>query len=89
MKNEEKAVLKTTGNAAGILGVSTKTLRRYRDLEGGFLIQDKDWFYGAFDNSPIRWEINRCKKALSKRRKGYSKYKDFAIAKKIMEDQRK
>ena len=89
MKNEEKAVLKTTGNAAGILGVSTKTLRRYRDLEGGFLIQDKDWFYGAFDNSPIRWDINRCKKALSKRRKGYSKYQDFSIAKKIMEDQRK
>ena len=89
MKNEEKAVLKTTGNAAGILGVSTKTLRRYRDLEGGFLIQDKDWFYGAFDTSPIRWEINRCKKALSKRRKGYSKYQDFAISKKIMEDQRK
>ena len=78
-----------TANTATILGVSTKTLRRYRDLEGGFLIQDKDWFYGAFDNSPIRWDINRCKKALSKRRKGYSKYQDFVIAKKIMEDQRK
>ena len=78
-----------TANTAIILGVSTKTLRRYRDLEGGFLIQDKDWFYGAFDNSPIRWDINRCKKALSKRRKGYSKYQDFVIAKKIMEDQRK
>ena len=33
-----------TANTAAILGVSTKTLRRYRDLEGGFLIQDKDWF---------------------------------------------
>ena len=43
-----------TANTAAILGVSTKTLRRYRDLEGGFLIQDKDWFFGAYDNSPIR-----------------------------------
>ena len=89
MKTEEKAVLKTTGSAAGILGVSTKTLRRYRDLEGGFLIQDKDWFFGAFDNSPIRWDINRCKEALSKRRKGFSKYQDFQLAKKILEDQQK
>ena len=87
--NREDIVLLSTGSAAGVLGVSGKTLRRYRDIEGGFLIKDKDWFYGAFDNSPIRWEINRCKKALSKRRKGYSKYKDFAIAKKIMEEQRK
>ena len=77
-----------TANTAAILGVSTKTLRRYRDLEGGFLIQDKDWFYGAFDNSPIRWDINRCKEALSKRRKGFSKYQDFQLAKKILEDQR-
>ena len=50
----EDVVLLTTGSASGVLGVSTKTLRRYRDLEGGFLIQDKDWFTGAFDNSPIR-----------------------------------
>ena len=78
-----------TANTATILGVSTKTLRRYRDLEGGFLIQDKDWFYGAFDNSPIRWDINRCKEALSKRRKGFSKYQDFQLAKRILEDQRK
>ena len=89
MTTEDKAVLLTTGNAAGVLGVSNKTLRRYRDIEGGFLIQDKEWFYGAFDNSPIRWDINRCKEALSKRRKGFSKYQDFQLAKKILEDQRK
>ena len=89
MPTEEKAVLLTTGNAAGVLGVSNKTLRRYRDIEDGFLIQDKDWFYGAFDNSPIRWDINRCKEALSKRRKGFSKYQDFKLAKKILEDQQK
>ena len=89
MTTEEKAVLLSTGSAAGVLGVSSKTLRRYRDIEDGFLIQDKDWFYGAFDNSPIRWDINRCKESLSKRRKGFSKYQDFQLAKKILEDQRK
>ena len=78
-----------TANTAAILGVSTKTLRRYRDLEGGFLIQGKDWFFGAFDNSPIRWDIQRCKKALSKRRKGFSKYQDFQLVKKILEKQQK
>ena len=78
-----------TANTAAILGVSTKTLRRYRDLEGGFLVEGKDWFYGAYDNSPIRWDINRCKDALSKRRKGFSKFADFKLAKKILEEQKK
>ena len=63
--NTEDIVLLSTGSAAGVLGVSGKTLRRYRDIEGGFLIKDKDWFYGAFDNSPIRWNIKRCKEYLS------------------------
>ena len=78
-----------TANTAAILGVSTKTLRRYRDLEGGFLVQDKEWFSGAFDNSPIRWDIEKCEEALAKRRRGFSKYKDFQIAKKIIQDQQK
>ena len=85
--NEPK--LYKTADASRILAVSTKTLRRYRDMEGGFLIQGKDWFFGAFDNSPIRWDIERCKEALSKRRKGFSKYQDFQLAKKILEDQQK
>tara|TARA_B100000886_G_scaffold180004_1_gene123469 strand:- start:851 stop:1120 length:270 start_codon:yes stop_codon:yes gene_type:complete len=78
-----------TADASRSLGVSTKTLRRYRNLEGGFLVQDKHWFSGAFDNSPIRWDIEKCREALAKRRRGFSKYQDFAIAKKIMEDQQK
>jgi len=82
-------LLYKTADASRILAVSTKTLRRYRDMEGGFLIQGKDWFFGAFDNSPIRWDIDRCKEALSKRRKGFSKYQDFQLAKKILEDQQK
>ena len=78
-----------TADASRYLGVSTKTLRRYRDLEGGFLVQDKEWFSGAFDNSPIRWDIEKCEEALAKRRRGFSKYKDFQIAKKIIQDQQK
>ena len=78
-----------TADASRYLGVSTKTLRRYRDLEGGFLVQDKEWFSGAFDNSPIRWDIEKCEEALAKRRRGFSKYKDFEIAKKIIKDQQK
>ena len=61
-----------TADASRSLGVSTKTLRRYRDLEGGFLVQDKHWFSGAFDNSPIRWDIEKCREALAKRRRGFS-----------------
>ena len=89
MNIQHSGVLVKTGSAAPILGVSVQTLRAYRDLQGGFLIAGKHWFSGAFDNSPIRWDIDKCKEALAKRRKGFSKYQDFAIAKKIMEDQQK
>jgi len=89
MNIQDSGVLVKTGSAAPILGVSVQTLRAYRDLQGGFLIEGKHWFSGAFDNSPIRWDIDKCKEALAKRRKGFSKYQDFAIAKKIMEDQQK
>ena len=89
MNIQDSGVLVKTGSAAPILGVSVQTLRAYRDLQGGFLIEGKHWFSGAFDNSPIRWDIDKCKEALAKRRKGFSKYQDYAIAKKIMEDQQK
>ena len=83
--NEQK--LYKTADASRILAVSTKTLRRYRDLEGGFLVQDKHWFSGAFDNSPIRWDIDKCKEDLAKRRRGFSKYQDFQYAKSIVRGQ--
>ena len=89
MNIQDSGVFVKTGSAAPILGVSVQTLCAYRDLQGGFLIEGKHWFSGAFDNSPIRWDIDKCKEALAKRRKGFSKYQDFAIAKKIMEEQRK
>ena len=89
MNIQDSGVLVKTGSAAPILGISVQTLRAYRDLQSGFLIEGKHWFSCAFDNSPIRWDIDKCKEALAKRRKGFSKYQDFAIAKKIMEDQQK
>ena len=84
MKIEDSGILVKTGSAAPILGVSVQTLRAYRDLQGGFLIEGKHWFSGAFDNSPIRWDIDKCKEALAKRRKGCSKDQDLEEAKKII-----
>jgi hypothetical protein len=84
MKIEKEPVLLGTSSTSAILGVSTKTLRRYRDMEGGFLIQDKDWFFGAFANCPIRLDLERCKQALANRRKGVSKYQDYKLAKEIL-----
>jgi hypothetical protein len=87
MTTEYEPRLFKTVDAARYLGVSTKTLRRYRDLEGGFLVQDKHWFSGAFDNSPIRWDIDKCREDLAKRRRGFSKYQDFQYAKSIVRGQ--
>jgi len=89
MKIEDSGVLVKTGSAAPILGVSVQTLRAYRDLQGGFLVEGKHWFSGAFNNSPIRWDIDKCKEALATRRKGFSKYADFQFAKKIIKEQQK
>ena len=89
MKIQDSGVLVKTGSAAPILGVSVQTLRSYRDLQGGFLIEGKHWFSGAFNNSPIRWDLERCKKSLATRRKGFSKYADFQFAKKIIKEQQK
>ena len=89
MKIEDSGVLVKTGSAAPILGVSVQTLRAYRDLQGGFLIEGKHWFSGAFNNSPIRWDIDKCKEALAKRRKGFSKYQEFALAKQIIRNKKK
>ena len=47
------------------------------------------WFFGAYDNSPIRWDLERCKKSLATRRKGITKYADFQFAKKIIKEQQK
>ena len=77
-------LLLKTADAGRYLGVSVQSLRRYRDVEGGFLVENEDWFSGAFENSPIRWNVQSCKEAFSKRRKGFSTLKRFQEAKKIL-----
>ena len=71
------------------MGVSIQTLRAYRYPQGVFLIEGKNWFSGEFDNSPIRGDIDKCKEALAKRKKGFSKYEDSALAKKIILNKKK
>ncbi len=61
--------LLTTGKAARTLGISQDTLRRYRDIVGGFLKVDEHWFSGAYENSPIRWDIEKCHEIISNRNK--------------------
>ena len=83
MESKVELLLKTA-DAARYLGVSVQSLRRYRDVEDGFLVENEDWFSGAFENSPIRWNVESCKEAFSKRRKGFSTLKRFQEAKKIL-----
>ena len=61
--------LLTTGKAARLLGISVCSLRRYRDIVGGFLKKDEHWFSGAYENSPIRWDIEKCHEIISNRNK--------------------
>ena len=37
-------LLLKTADAAMYIGVSVQSLRRYRDVEGGFLAENEDWF---------------------------------------------
>ena len=66
-------LLLKTADAGRYLGVSVQSLRRYRDVEGGFLVENEDWFSSAYENSPIRWNVEKCKEAFSKRHKGNAK----------------
>ena len=67
MKNEERFQL--TPEAARALGISTQTLMRYRDDRGGFLAAGIDYFYGAHENSPIKWDVEKCLQQIHQRGK--------------------
>ena len=67
MKNEERFQL--TPEAARALGISTQTLMRYRDDRGGFLAAGVDYYYGAHENSPIRWDVKSCMRQIHQRGK--------------------
>ena len=73
-----------TSRAALALGRSADTLKRKRDIQGGFLEQGYHYCFGDSPNSPITWHIERCirafnkkgiaaRKELSKRRKCHNK----------------
>jgi hypothetical protein len=56
-----------TNDAARALGLSTQTIHRYRDDNGGFLAKGFDYHLGMHPNSPIRWNVPEIRKALHKR----------------------
>ena len=63
---DEPQWLKTI-DAARALGLSTQSLMRYRDDNGGFLAKGFDYQFGMYPNSPIRWNVPEIRKALHKR----------------------
>tara|TARA_B100001250_G_C19302241_1_gene572433 strand:- start:276 stop:497 length:222 start_codon:yes stop_codon:yes gene_type:complete len=53
--------------AAVLLGRSESTLKRYRDVCGGFLENGKHYFLGPNKNSVITWDVEAVKLAFHKR----------------------
>ena len=56
-----------TKAAADALGISTDTLKRKREICGGFLEAGRDWCSGSTRNSSMTWCVERCRKALHQR----------------------
>jgi len=52
-----------TKAAADALGISTDTLKRKRDICGGFLKPGLHWCAGATKNSSMTWCVERCREA--------------------------
>lgn len=52
-----------TKAAADALGISTDTLKRKRDIRGGFLEAGRHWCAGPTKNSPMTWCVERCRQA--------------------------
>ena len=51
------------------LGYSARTLKRYRDRNGGFLIADQDWCFGPTGANSISWNITTCRQKFHERGK--------------------
>ena len=49
------------------LGYSARTLKRYRDRNGGFLIAGQDWCFGPTGASSISWNITTCRQKFHER----------------------
>ena len=64
--NKSDLVLRTS-EAALALGCSKDTLKRKRESQWGFLEAGVHYFYGDCANSPITWNIEKCREAFHKR----------------------
>ena len=56
-----------TPAAITALGYSARTLKRYRDRNGGFLIAGQDWCFGPTGASSISWNKTTCRKKFHER----------------------
>ena len=46
---------------------SAKTLKRYRDIDGGFLVAGRHWSYGPTGASAISWNVTACRAEFHRR----------------------
>ena len=56
-----------TKAAADALGISTDTLKRKREICGGFLGASRDWCAGSTRNSSLTFCVERCRQAFQQR----------------------
>ena len=56
-----------TGDAAYQLGVSSDTLKRRREVSGGFLESGQHYCLGPSRNSTITWHVDRIRDAFNQR----------------------
>ena len=56
-----------TGDAADQLGVSADTLKRRREISGGFLENGTHYNLGPSKNSTITWHVDRIRDAFNQR----------------------
>ena len=71
-----------TRDASEQLGVSSDTLKRRREVSGGFLENGEHYCLGPSKNSTITWHVDRCRDAFNQRglqaRKGVDRAKKRA-----------
>ncbi len=53
--------------ATKALCYSAKTLKRYRDIDGGFLVAGRHWAFGPTGASAISWNITECRAEFHRR----------------------
>lgn len=58
---------KPTPTAASELGVSSDTLKRRREVSGGFLENGQHYCLGPSKNSTITWDVDRVRDAFNQR----------------------